>query len=132
VDYSSIQLSAYNSIKDYGVAATLTISTQGTYSIPNDSYATSATNYATYGLITEFNWTSKINLGLGGGQNDLVKAGDKQLILPAYGLPRIDSNTASNRVISLSIAGKSWGVIGVNPIEPGGTAILFKCVIRGL
>ena len=123
MDYTSIVLSAYNAIKDYGSAATIQVSTKATYNPSTDAHASAATNYPTYALIRNYT-ENEVN------RTDLIKAGDKEMIIPAYGLPRLDTQPGKIH-IRVYQGGRTWQTINVKTVEPGGTAILFKLQARG-
>ena len=116
MDYSAIQLNAYNMIIANGCTVSLKVSTMGTYTASSDSYASHVTSFSTYAIVT--NCTVK-------EWGDLVMIGDKQFILPTVGLPRLDE-MGEKRRYEIIYRTNSWVPVNMVPVEPGGLALLYK------
>lgn len=125
-DYSTIVLTAYNSIKEYGTLCTVVVTSNATYSPTTDTFASTATNYSTYCLFVNY---GEENYGYSAvpisNNNTLVKMNNKKMDIPAYGLPRIDQIKQSVSV-DVHVSGEIFRMIDCSSVSPGGTAILYK------
>lgn len=116
----------YESIRDENVAAAL----KEVGSLISCSRTVSAYNPATggaegtpetwdrYGLLTSFGVADKMRKG------DLIKAGDRRVLLEAR------DNYTPKPGDFMTIAGEQWQVIGNDPVDPGGVAVLHKVQVR--
>jgi hypothetical protein len=121
MDYTSIQLDAYNAIKDAGATLSLKVSTLGTYNPATDTFSTLSTYYHTFGVSKDYKQEEV--------DNTQVKYGDKRYIVPAYGLPRFDQYVNTNTV-NIELNGQVLPVFRVKTLEPGGVALLYYFQVR--
>ncbi|MHC4644043.1 MAG: hypothetical protein ACYTBJ_00980 [Planctomycetota bacterium] len=129
-DWAAEQLDAYNDIKDEGTAIIVRSKTHGTYNPVTDA-ATGGTitNYSTYTLITAFKYTHDQGVQSLPGDETAVQKGDRNFLIPAYGLPDM-SNPAAKQEYELVYGSNVHHIIGIDTIEPGGTAILYRVHAR--
>ena len=60
----------------------------------------------------------------------LIVAGDQELLLSALDT---DGNTITAPQVNGSItdvSGRAWSIVGVEPLSPAGTVVLYDCVVR--
>lgn len=121
MDYVAEQLNVYDEIKNVGSAATLICSTLGTYTATTDSFTTTETSYATYALLTD---CYRNDFG------EQVMQGEKKMLIPAYGLPRIDQfGTKTNFIVM--IKSRIFSPKNIKVLEPDTTALLYKIKVTG-
>jgi hypothetical protein len=116
VSYLGTQTAAARLLADKGQAVTLTVSTPGPYA--NGAVTLTETTVQTTGVVLPLSRGLKHMPG-----TDIV-AGDQQLLLPGdIAQPSLDTKA--------TIGGVDYTVVEVAPLDPGGTALLYDCVIRG-
>jgi len=123
-------------LKAKGQAMTLTRVSGGTYDPVAGSVTTPVTTtYTVYGIETAF------RDGLTMSAGTLIQSGDRQAVVAADQATRWDAIADFDAVTdffggipipgdSLTIGGIVWKVIAVTPVNPAGTALLFKCQVR--
>lgn len=105
-------------LKAKGQAMTLTRVSGGTYDPVAGSVTTPVTTtYTVYGIETAF------RDGLTMSAGTLIQSGDRQAVVAADQATPVPGD-------SLTIGGIVWKVIAVTPVNPAGTALLFKCQVR--
>lgn len=105
-------------LKAKGQAMTLTRVSGGTYDPVAGSVTTPVTTtYTVYGIEAAF------RDGLTMSAGTLIQSGDRQAVVAADQATPVPGD-------SLTIGGIVWKVIAVTPVNPAGTALLFKCQVR--
>jgi len=105
-------------LKAKGQAMTLTRVSGGTYDPVTGGVTSPVTQtWTVYGIETAF------RDGLTMAAGTLVQSGDRQAIIAADQQAPIPGD-------SLTIGGVAWKVIAVSPVNPAGTALLFKLHVR--
>jgi hypothetical protein len=105
-------------LKAKGQAMTLTRVSGGTYDPVAGSVSAPATQtWTVYGIETAF------RDGLTMSAGTLIQSGDRLAIVAADQATPIPGD-------SLTIGGVAWKIIAVTPVNPAGTALLFKCQVR--
>jgi len=129
-DWAQEQLDAYNDVKEEGAGLTVRSKTHGTYNPVTDAATGGGTvEYATYTIITAFKYGDDAGVQALPGDETAVKKGDRNFLVPAYGLPDMGA-PAAKQEYDLVYGGNVHAIIGVDTIEPGGTAILYKIHAR--
>jgi hypothetical protein len=119
VSYADDQTSAKQLLAEAGQAVTLTPPTTGTYD-PNTATVTGAapTPVTTTGVVLP------LSRGLKHMPGTDITASDQQLLLPGdIAEPVLDTKA--------TIGGVDYTIKEVAPLNPGGTSLLYDCVIRG-
>ncbi len=105
-------------LKAKGQAMTLTRVSGGTYDpVAGSTTGATTANYTVYGIETAF------RDGLTMSAGTLIQSGDRQAVVAADQATPVPGD-------SLTIGGVAWKVIAVTPVNPAGTALLFKLHIR--
>jgi len=123
-------------LKAKGQAMTLTRVSGWTYDpVAGSVTAPVTTTYTVYGIETAF------RDGLTMSAGTLIQSGDRQAVVAADQATRWDAIADFDAVTdffgatpipgdSLTIGGIVWKVIAVTPVNPAGTALLFKLHVR--
>lgn len=115
-------LDAYNSIKDDGGAAIVTLIASPTMNpLTGLTPAGSDVSVSTYAVQTNFD-ISDID-------GSLVIAGDCKMIIPAYGLESLSVKDNKAR-IKITFNSEIWTVRGIITVAPYGVDILYKFHLR--
>jgi hypothetical protein len=123
VDYSKLQQKVYAKGQKFGSYAYVTVTTRGDYNSATDAYATgSVATYTQHVIVTDFQ-QKEID-------GTLIKPGDKKVLLPAYGLPRLDQ-LDETQSWKLTQGGKDLEAIMLNALVPGGTVVMYEVQVRG-
>jgi hypothetical protein len=118
MSYAPTQTSAARMIADKGQAVTLTPPSNGTYDT-----ATSTVGAGSGSPVTTTGVVLPLSRGLMHMAGTDIQAGDQRLLIPGnVDQPSIDTKA--------TIAGVDYTIKEVSPLNPGGTALLFDCVIR--
>lgn len=118
MSYAATQTRAAASIADKGQAVTLTRHSPGAYDTATASVSTVDTETTTTGVVLP------LSRGFIHAANSNIKVGDQQLLLPGS----IDPPQINDTV---TIDGFTATIIEVSPLNPGGTVLMYDCVIRG-
>jgi len=123
MDYNKLRTMADSKIGSFGDDFVVRCMTFGTYDPVADTYATSAASYDVKGLILNF---SQRDI-----DGTLVQVGDKRVLLSALdsdgvALPALDTRKNFDIIYS----SKVLNVLGIIPLKPGGTILLYKIHIR--
>jgi len=117
-DYSQIAAKAKKLIKKFGVPVTFVIGGGGAGINPVTGQPVEAGPgevVTAYGVITQY----KLN----DIDGTLIKQGDHLLLCEAL-------NPIPDTAQTATIAGVDWQVVGVSPVAPGGTPIIYKVQMR--
>ena len=119
MSYATDQTDAKALLAEFGQAVTLTPKGGGTYSTATGTVSGgSGTPVTTTGVVLP------LSRGLKHMPGTDIQAGDQQLLLPGdIAEPSLDTVA--------TIGGKDYVIKEVAPLNPGGTALLYDCVIRG-
>jgi len=121
-DYDKLQIKVNTKLKKYGAYIVVTVGTRATYSSAPDTYAETLATYPGYLLTTQYH--SKDIDGT------IIKPGDKQGFMQAFGLPRIDQ-LAENQYYTITISGRELQVKDLKVVAPGTIALMYELQIRG-
>lgn len=124
MDYTLDRAMADELLAEFGQAVTITPRDSGAYDTATGAVAVSGTAKTGVGAVLPLSR----GLTFMGGSG--IKGGDKQLLLSA-----LDSDGAAMTAplpgYTATIGGTVHTIVEVSPINPGGTAVLYDCVIRG-
>ena len=110
-------LDAYNSIREDGGSATVTLIVDQTVNpLTGTSASGSDTSVSTYAVQSNFQ-TSDID-------GSLVKFGDCKLMIPSYGLDSLSVKDNKTR-LRITFGSETWKVNDVKTIAPYGVDILY-------
>lgn len=118
MSYVATQARAADMIAEKGRSVTLTRHAGGAYDTATGEVA----------LVDTVTTTKGVLLPLPRGFTHLagtnIRVGDQQLLLPGdITAPAIDD--------MVSIGGVAYTIIEVSPLNPGGTNLLYDCIVRG-
>lgn len=115
--YSRAKDSANNALIKYGQAITLSHKSSGAYDPATGSATVTPANTAGVGAIFDYG-----NQSIDG---TLIKQGDKQLILSAYGITTIGAGD------TVTIGSITYVITHIKEINPAGTVVLYEANLRG-
>ena len=117
MDYSTFARIANRILSDWGVAATLTRKSSGTYDPATSvSTVTSATDNVTVAI---FPYPAKLIDGT------LIHVGDMQVIMGTDGL-----SAAPEAADNITIGGTVYKIVTVQNIKPANTSVLYELQVR--
>jgi hypothetical protein len=118
LSYADDQASALALITESGQAVTLTPPSSGAYNTATGSVGSSSpATVTTTGVVLP------LSRGLKHMAGSDIAVGDQQLLLPGnIAQPALDTKA--------TIGGLDYTIKEVAPLNPGGTALLYDCVIR--
>ena len=122
VDYNKLQIKVNKKLKNYGAYVIVTVGTRSTYSSGPDTYAETLATYSGYLLMTQYH--SKDIDGT------IIKPGDKQGFMQAFGLPRLDE-LAENQHYTITYSGRELQVKDLKVLSPATVALMYELQIRG-
>lgn len=118
MSYATTQVAAKALLAEKGRVVTLTRLAAGAYDTATSSATAAETETATRGVVLP------LSRGFIHTANTNIKAGDQQLLLPGdIDPPAIDD--------IVTLGADKHSIIEVSPLSPGGTVLLYDCVIRG-
>lgn len=121
MDWTNWQNTAFGMIGKYGADMTVRVTTNVGYSAATDTYAsTSNADYPVKALVTFF---QKKDI-----DGKLIQVGDRMILIPAQGLP---AALETLQVVQVIHGTKTLNPIRIEPLSPGGTAILYRFHVRG-
>jgi hypothetical protein len=125
MDYTATAAKALTMLNKYGMAMTLRRQTAGTFNPSTGAFTGAATtDYTVQGLIQ-----SQTLQTAGAGERffngTLIQAGDKFILLAASGLAVVPS--PGDLLIIGSI---TFNIATIIPLEPGGTALMYRALVR--
>jgi hypothetical protein len=122
--YAQDRIDAAASLAEDGMTVTVTYRTPGAYDPATGTTSISTSTATAKGVIFPFS----VGLRKMAGTN--IVEGDQQLILAALATdgsaltaPKVDDTVSAN--------GKSYSIVDVAPLAPGGTDLIYTCTIRG-
>jgi len=125
-DWAQEQLDAYNDIQEDGASVRVISSTGGTYNPITEAVSSAGTaGTDTYAIITTVKDEDDVKVGLYKSEPTNVKKGDKVFLVPAYNLYDI-VEPAANQEFTIKVGSKTYRIIAVDSIEPGGVPVLYR------
>jgi hypothetical protein len=101
-----------------GQAMTLTRVSAGTYDpVTGNTTGATAATHTVHGIVTNYTTALK-NAG-----DSLIQSGDRLATIEAVTVAPAVNDT-------LTIGGIVWKIMAIDPIDPAGTAYIYKCQIR--
>lgn len=116
--YLATQVAAKRLIVAKGRSVTLTRHAESAYNTATGGVTTVDTATATTGVLLP------LPRGLVHGAGSNISVGDQQLLLPGdIAAPAIAD--------TVTIGGIGYTIIEVSPLNPGGTNLVYDCIVRG-
>ena len=116
--YAATQTRAAALLTDKGRAVTLTRKTAGSYDTATGTVALTDATTATTGVLLP------LSRGFTHREGTNIRVGDQQLLLPGnLAAPNIDD--------TVTIGGTLYVIVEVSPLNPGGTNLIWDCIVRG-
>ena len=125
-NYARPEASALRMFKKYGTPCTITHQNIGTYDPATGTHSENTETVQT-GIGVVFEWglngaTPRYGIGTG---SDLIKAGDKQLMLASSGITKPELND------TVFLQGQAYSIFMIKELSPGDTILYYECNIRG-
>lgn len=117
MDWAAIQTKAYNPLRNKGLAVQIQQTISGNLNDDTGKITQATQTFNGWGVIVKHKLTEK--------NNDVVKIGDKQVVVAAKNLgctPQV-----GDTLIAATVTGR---IVLVEPVEPAGVPILFNCYVR--
>lgn len=125
MDYAALQSRSADMIADKGQTVTLTRHAAGSYDTSTGQVAVTDTTTVTTGVVMPIPSRGLRYLAEADEANMNIVIGDQILLLPGtISAPHVNDTA--------TISGTDYTIIGINPLNPAGTALYFECFIRGV
>ena len=115
-NYAALAVTAHRIIKDFGQQVVMVRKLAGAYNPATGSSTDTSVLQTGYGVVLDY--------GIKNIDGQLIKAGDKQLLLSTSGL----TTPAVNDTVTIGT--ELFTVTMVKSLSPAGTPLLFDCNIR--
>lgn len=116
MNYANLKATARKLLQGFGQTMTLTRDVAGTYNPETGTIVNTTQTFSDYGVVLPY------GEGSSSVADSLIQQGDRQVF--------IQMSTEPKTTDKMTIAGVTYNIIAVKPLEPAGINVLYELQIR--